>query len=262
MKTRIQNAIGAECPWRDTLHWFSQVTSTNILAKEMASQGAPHGTVVLAGSQTAGRGRMGRSFSSPEGKGIYLSLILRPGCPAHKLMHLTCAVGVAMCDAIEKVYRIRPRIKWINDLVLGKKKLGGILTELCVSEGIVQYAIIGIGINCTQTSQDFPPEIRDIAVSLQEFTGKAVDTAALTGAMIDALYEMDRELFTRDFITTYQADCITLGQEISVVRGDTVRHGKAIGITPNGGLLVEFPHGEQEIVESGEVSIRGMYGYI
>ena len=262
MKQKIQNFLPAECPWRDTLHWFTSLNSTNELAKTMAKNGAPEGTVVLAGHQSAGKGRLGRSFASPEGMGIYLSLLLRPDCPAERLMHLTCAAAVAACDAVEEVCGIRPSIKWINDLILGKKKLGGILTELCVEQGIVQYAVIGIGINCSQKTEDFPEDIQNIAISLESFTGKPVNQAKLIGSLVSHLYKMNCRLFSWDFMANYCRDCVTLGQEISIVRGDEISHGKAVGLDPQGGLIVAYADGSGEIVNSGEVSIRGMYGYV
>ncbi|WP_298771191.1 biotin--[acetyl-CoA-carboxylase] ligase [uncultured Fibrobacter sp.] len=176
---------------------------------------------------------------------------------AEQLMRLTCAVGVAMCDAVEQVTGLRPRIKWINDLILQEKKLGGILTELCVEHGIVQYAVVGVGINCTQQYEDFPAEIRDIAISLQIALGRDVNLPKLTAKMIEALWKMDRQLLSKDFMADYKKDCITLGQEISIVGGDGVRHGRAVDLTADGGLLVAYPDGSQETVNSGEVSIRG-----
>ena len=137
MKEKILSHLPAECPWRDTLHWYSRTDSTNTQAKKLAKQGAPQGTVLVAGNQSAGRGRMGRSFQSPDGQGVYLSVILRPNCAPAELMHLTCAVGVAMINAVETVCSIRPQLKWINDLVIGSKKLGGILTELSLAKGLV-----------------------------------------------------------------------------------------------------------------------------
>lgn len=262
MKEQISRFLPAECPWGDTLHWFREVASTNTLAKEMASQGAPHGTVLIAGSQTGGRGRMGRSFASAGGKGIYMSVILRPMCAAEELMHLTCAVAVSICDAVEEICGVRPSVKWINDLVLGKKKLGGILTELSIHQGAVQYAVVGVGLNCTQKSEDFPEEIRDIALSLQSYTGNAVDIPKLTAAMINSLWEMDKHLLSRDFMAAYKKDCITLGKEISVVKADKRSYGKAVDLDAQGGLLVQYPDGTKETVQSGEVSVRGMYGYL
>lgn len=262
MENRIKQLIPAECPWRDTLLWYDQIDSTNAKAKMLAQAGATHGTCILAGSQSAGRGRMGRSFSSPEGMGVYLSLILRPNCPPEQLMHLTCAVAVAMCRAVEQTAGIRPGIKWINDLVIGKRKLGGILTELSIQNGTVDYAIVGIGINCRQLEPDFPQELQSIATSLRLATGKEIEPAAMAAAMIRQLWQM--ELFTgKDKImTAYKENCITLGQDVQLLRMDQIRYGKATDLDENGCLVVEFPDGSREAIGSGEASIRGMYGYI
>ena len=124
MKDKILHHLTTECPWRDTLYWYDTIDSTNTRAKQLAKEGAPHGTVLIAGHQTGGRGRMGRTFQSPAGAGVYLSVILRPNCEPAQLMHLTCAAGVAMMDAVEAVSGIRPQVKWINDLVIHSKKTG------------------------------------------------------------------------------------------------------------------------------------------
>jgi BirA family biotin operon repressor/biotin-[acetyl-CoA-carboxylase] ligase len=222
--------------------------------------------VIIADHQTVGRGRLGRSFHSPAGSGIYMSVILRPNCPAQKLMHLTCAAAVAMCYAVENAVGLRPGIKWTNDLVFGRKKAGGILTELGFgSGGTVSYAIVGIGINCTQTAEDFPEDIRSIATSLETVIGKPVDRAAVAAAMMEALYRMDMGLLKEkaDTLNRYRRDCITIGQQISLLRvGEPVRHGTAIGMDDEGALMVEFEDGHRETVNSGEVSVRGMYGYV
>jgi len=266
MKEQISKHIPAECPWRDTLLWFDTVGSTNTEAKALARQGAPHGTVLVAGHQTGGRGRLGRSFQSPEGKGVYLSVLLRPNCPPDRLMHLTCAAAVAMCDAIFDTAGFRPGIKWTNDLVHDRKKLGGILTELSVSHetGLVEYAVVGVGINCTQQLGDFPPDIRDMASSLSAVSGRAVAPAALAGAMVHRLFRMDAALLTgrEAILERYRRDCITLGQDILLVRGEEKQYGTALDIDPDGGLIVRFPDGSLNTVASGEVSVRGMYGYL
>ena len=157
MKENILSNLTAECPCRDTLHWYPTIDSTNTQAKRLAKEGAPHGTVLIAGQQTGGRSRMGRTFQSPAGMGVYLSVILRPNCDPQQLMHLTCAAGVAMVEAVKRVCGILPQVKWINDLVVSGKKLGGILTEMSVDQGMVEYAIIGIGINCLQQKEDLHP---------------------------------------------------------------------------------------------------------
>lgn len=265
MRQEIINHLSEDYPWKDCFCFLPEVGSTNDQLKQLARQGAPQGAVLMAGRQTGGHGRMGRSFHSPQGAGVYLSMLLRPDCAPLELMHLTCAVAVAMCDAVEAAAQFRPGIKWTNDLVSGQRKLGGILTELGLTpQGRVDYAIVGIGINCCQTPADFPRELQDMAGSLSMVAGKPISPAALAAAMLDSLAAMDSRLLTDKprFLAQYRRDCVTLGQEISVVRGDSLRHGKALDIDDNGALLVAYPDGTQEAVNSGEVSIRGMYGYV
>ena len=264
MKERILSALSPAYPWKGSLHWFDSIGSTNDEARILAKGGAPHGTVLIAGHQTGGKGRMGRSFHSPEGVGIYMTVILRPDCTPADLMHLTCATAVAMCDAVENVTGLRPGIKWTNDLVCGKRKLGGILTALGLTpKGRVDYAIIGIGINCCQRAGDFPEEIRDMAGSLAMVTGKEIDRAKVAAAMIEALWQMDGTLLTgvAELLTQYRADCITLNRDVVLVRGEEKRYGHAVDIDSEGALVVRFADGHLEAVNSGEISVRGMYGY-
>lgn len=265
MKDQIFSQLSPEYPWKEQFSFFPELDSTNDQLKALARQGAPHGTVLLAERQTGGHGRLGRSFHSPAGAGIYMSILLRPHCRPHELMHLTCAAAVAMCDAVEEAAGFRPGIKWTNDLVSGKRKLGGILTELGLSpKGMVDYAIIGIGINCCQKSCDFPEEIRPIAGSLAMVCGVEISRSRVAAAMMDALHGMSNSLLTDQagILRRYRDDCITIGQEISLVRGDEIRHGKAIDVDENGALVTLFPDGTVEAVNSGEVSVRGMYGYV
>ena len=266
MKQQILTHLPPDHPWGQNLICFDSIGSTNTAARELARQGAPSGTVLIADRQTGGRGRLGRTFHSPGGVGLYFSLILRPECHATRLMHLTCAVAVAACDAVEKATGLRPGIKWTNDLVCGTRKLGGILTELGLHpDGTVDYAIIGIGINCCQTEADFPEDIRSIAASLTMVTGQHTDRCRLAASLMESLLVMDRQLLTGQhrMLDRYRSDCITLGQEVSLLRADgNVRHATALDIDHEGGLLVRFPDGRRETISSGEVSVRGMYGYV
>jgi BirA family biotin operon repressor/biotin-[acetyl-CoA-carboxylase] ligase len=265
MKNEILSRLPASYPWRGNIHYFDTIDSTNTQAKRMAADGAPHGTVLIADTQTGGRGRMGRSFHSPGGVGIYFSVILRPQCHATEMMHLTCATAVAACNAVEKTTGLRPGIKLTNDLVHGKHKLGGILTELGLNpNGTVDYAIIGIGINCCQKETDFAPDIQGIAGSLSMVTGREIDRARVAAAMMEALFHMDQKLLSgkSEILERYREDCITVGQDISLLRGDAVRHGHALTVDEEGALVVLFPDGSVEAVNSGEVSVRGMYGYL
>lgn len=260
MKEKIRALLPADHPWKNFVLWFDAIDSTNTRAKLMAQEGAPHGTVLIADRQTGGRGRMGRSFCSPAGQGIYLSVILRPRCKAEHLMHLTCATAVAMCDAIQEVTGFCPGVKWINDLVAKGKKLGGILTELsiCPSDTEVDFAVIGIGINCNQVETDFPLELQDIAISLKTITGKDISRAQLAAAMIRHLYEMDLSLLTDKpgIMARYKRHCVTLGQDIYLLRGEEKTACVALDLDPEGGLLVGYPDGSREVVQSGEVSVR------
>ena len=264
MKNEILLNLG-DHPWGQLLHCHSVTTSTNDLAKNLAKEGAPEGTVVVAAAQTAGRGRMGRSFHAPAGLGLYFSLILRPQCPPEQLLHLTCAAAVAACDSVESCAGFRPQIKWTNDLVVKGHKLGGILTELSISSktGLVEWAVIGIGINCGHSKEDFPPELQDIATSLLQITGQKFSPAKLAACCIQSFYEINGVLMTHksDILDTYRQDCMTLGEQIVLLRGDERRYGTALQVEDDGGLTVLFDDGSQETVQSGEVSVRGLYGY-
>ncbi len=264
MKDQILFHLNAECPWRDTLYWYDTTDSTNTRAKELAKTGAPHGTVVLAGSQTAGRGRMGRSFCSPGGMGVYLSVILRPHCTPDKLMHLTCAAAVAAAQAVDTVSGIAPAIKWTNDLVANGKKLGGILTELGLDcHGLVAYAIVGIGINCCQKTEDFPPELQHMATSVNALGGRSTSPAEIAAALVNSLWQTGNQLLTEkaSLMTAYKDRCMTIGQDVVLVRGQKQEYGRALDVDENGGLVVRFSDGQVRTVTSGEISVRGMYGY-
>lgn len=260
----ILSKLTAACPWLDTLRLYDTLESTNTLAKELAKAGAPQGTVVIADRQTGGRGRMGRQFHSPAGQGIYLSVILRPECRAEQLMHLTCAVAVAMCDAVEKAAGVRPQVKWINDLILAGRKVGGILTELSLDGAMVDFAVVGIGINCNQQAEDFPAELQDIAGSLAMATGEPIDREALTAAMIDSLYTLNTTLLSAKdgYMARYRADCNTLGREVAVHSAAGTYEALAEDVDGDGSLCVRLSDGSLRAVSSGEVSVRGLYGYI
>lgn len=253
-----------DCPWH--LHMFTELDSTNTFLKTTAQGGAPAGSVVVCDRQSAGRGRLGRTFLSPGGVGVYLSALIRPDCAPTELMHLTCAVAVAMCDAVEAAFGFRPGIKWTNDLVVGNKKLGGILTELGLDPktGRVDYAILGIGINCGQLESDFDESIRSIATSVRMVTGREADRNLLIAEMVKALEQMDKVLLEDPaaLLDRYRRDCITLGKEVSILRGEEVRHATALDIDAEGGLVVRYDTGETGTVTSGEVSVRGLYGYL
>ena len=226
---------------------LEETPSTNAALKAMTD--AEHGTVLLAKRQTAGRGRLGRSFASPEG-GLYLSLLLCRKEPPHELLHLTPMVAVAVRRAIADACGLWTDIKWINDLQVQGKKVCGILTELDQKGRI----IVGIGINCH--TEAFSPELEDIAASLHQFA--PVDEEVLLQALLVRLAELDQGLIDQksQWMAEYAAACITVGREVDLIQGDRHRRAYAEAIDPNGALLVRFPDGTQESITTGEASAR------
>lgn len=249
------------------LHCLDTIDSTNTYAKKLALSGSPDGTVVIANNQTAGRGRMGRQFQSPKDKGIYLSVLLRPDVTPDRLMPVTAMAGVAVCDAVEKVCGVRPGLKWPNDPVVGNRKLCGILTECSLEgeTGRVQYLVLGIGINVSQSAEDFSPDVAEIATSLAAYLGHEVSRPALAAALIRELERLYETLLTgdlSDYLTHYRQNCVNLGKTVQLLGSDAREVVTAVNIDPEFGLVVRTETGEEKIVRSGEVSVRGMYGYV
>lgn len=264
MKQELLTFLPGDFPWEDQIHCYETLDSTNLHLMQMARAGAPGCTAVLAERQTQGRGRLGRSFHSPQGQGIYLSFLLRPNCPPQELMHLTCAVAVSICDAVASVTGLRPGIKWINDLVVDRHKIAGILTQLLFSpQGQVEGAIVGVGLNCLQGPEDFPPDLPH-AGSLAMALGRPVSRPQLAAAMLRSLRALDQTLLTRkeEILEAYRRDCVTLGQPVAIFQGEQIRHGLALDIDNQGALLVKGEDGSLETVSAGEVSVRGLYGYV
>lgn len=253
-------------PWQDRVQVLSAVDSTNNYAKAAAAQEAPHGTVILSDYQSGGRGRRGRSFSSPKGMGVYCSVVLRYDVPPEKLLHLTTVIAEATRRAITAVTGLDVGIKWTNDLVLERRKLCGILTELSLEAetGLTGYVIPGIGVNCGQRPGDFPPEIRNMAISLEQALNGPVDRCALAAEMVRQYHLAAGDMLTDPgpWLEGYRAHSVTLGRDVQILRGDTVRQAYAEDIDDEGGLVVRFPDGTREIIRAGEVSVRGLYGYV
>lgn len=265
----LEQAITARLeghPWEKLVHVVDTVDSTNTLLRTMAEEGAPQGTCLIALEQTQGRGRQGRSFSSPKGAGLYFSLLLRPVCSPAEAGHVTAMAAVAACDAIETVTGLRPAIKWVNDLVLENRKLAGILTEMDADwiSNTINYIIVGIGINLNQKLSDFPPELESTATSLRIKTKKETGLSVIAAALMLRFSQMCSGIVTKKalWLRRYREDCVTLGREIKVLRGDSIRYGWAVDIDEDGGLIVRYPGGKTETVSSGEVSVRGLWGYV
>ena len=232
------------------------VDSTNTRLKALAREGAAHGTVLLARQQTGGRGRRGRSFVSPPG-GLYLSMLLRPGCEPARCSTLTPLAAVAVRRAVIACTAAAPEIKWPNDLQLAGKKLCGIMTEP-LSDGEGPQVVIGIGLNGNTRREDFPPALRDTACSLRTETGHPVDLDALAERLIgelDGLYAA----WCADAcccLEEYRAACSTVGREISLLQNGESRPARTLGINEDFSLRVRYPDGSCEDIRFGEVSVR------
>lgn len=241
------------------------VDSTNSEVKRQALAGRAEGLAVLSDEQTGGRGRRGRQFESPAGKGLYCSVLLRPECTLDELMWLTAWTAVAVCDAVEAVCGLRPGIKWTNDLVLEGRKLCGILTELGMEgeSARLQYAAVGIGINVSQQAADFGPVAAPVAISLAQALGKAPRRTDLAIALLKALDDMYRDFPTRrdSWYERYRSDCLTLGKPVRVLRGNETFTGVAEDLADDFSLIVRRDDGTRETVNAGDVSVRGLFGY-
>ena len=245
---------------------LSEVDSTNTRARELAMAGEPEGLVVVADCQTAGRGRMGRSFQSPPGRGIYLTALLRPHLPPERLMSVTAMAGVAVCGAVEEVCGLSPGLKWPNDPVLNGRKLCGILTELSLEAetGSLQYLVVGIGVNVLHTPEDFSPEVAAVATSVAAELGRPVSRPALAAALIARLDRLRAALVsgdTEDYLTEYRRRCVNLGKRVRLLSPGGEARGEAVDVDREFGLVVRRDDGTVTTVRSGEVSVRGLYGY-
>lgn len=244
--------------------FYEVLDSTNLRAKLDAEKGAPQGALVVADMQTAGRGRRGRSWSSPAGTNAYFTLILKPDFEPDKASMLTLVMAMAVAEGIREICGLVARIKWPNDIVIGGKKVCGMLTELSVQQEYIQHVVVGAGINVG--IQEFPPEIADTAACLEKECGRKVPRVQLIVHIMKA-FEKYYEKFmeTLDFSVlkeAYDNLLVNCGREVCVLDPKGEYTGISRGINSAGELLVELPDGSERAVYAGEVSVRGIYGYV
>ena len=250
-----------------TVVCLDTVDSTNSEVKRRAAGGAPEGLAVLSDEQTAGRGRRGNAFQSLKGKGLFCSVLLRPQVPLEALSQLTAWTAVAVCRAIEACCGLTCGIKWTNDIILNGKKLCGILTELeFEAESAAAVAVVlGVGINVGQTEADFGPDLAPTAVSLTQALGRPVRRAELAVHLLAALDEM-YAAFPQGkaaYLAEYRRRCVTTGREVALVGADGSRTPAfAQGVDDNFSLVCRLPGGTERTVTAGEVSVRGLLGYV
>ncbi len=238
--------------------YVERIDSTNILAKKIAQEGAKEGTVVVAEEQTGGKGRINRGWSSPYGKGIWFSVILKPPFPPYEAPKCTLMAAVALVKAFRAVGMDTAGIKWPNDILVGSKKLVGILTEMQASMEAIHYIVIGMGINVSVTQDDLPEAVKDIATSFK-MEGVEVSRRQLFATILDYLEKQYEKVLDEGFESTlaeWRELSVTLGKEVQVKELDHTYTGFAEDIDKDGSLLVRLPNGDISRVIAGDVSIR------
>ncbi len=238
---------------------YSRIGSTNTALKTMAAEGAPEGTALIAGEQTDGRGRMGRSFYSPPDSGLYLSLLLRPQLPAAEAVKLTACAAVAVCETIEELSGLETQIKWVNDVLIAGKKVCGILTEgsLDCESGQLSYAVVGVGVNTAVPKGDFPPALRQIAGAVFGEDRPPMLRSRLAAGILDRLMAYCVKPDDPAVFEAYRRRSLVPGREITVLSpGREPEAATALALDTDFGLLVRLPDGSVKKLSSGEVSIR------
>lgn len=265
----IESRMSENCICK-SVECHQSIDSTNTRAKQLAESGAEEGTIIVADRQTAGKGRRGRSWSSESNVGIYMSLIVRPSISPASVSGLTLISALALAKAIKNVCGIEPQIKWPNDIVIAKKKICGILTEMSSEMNCINYAVVGIGINAN--TQKFPEDIAKRASSLMIESGRKVNRAELAAETIELFGGYYRKFVEvgslEPFIEEYNEILANKDNEVQILYGmaedadkNKVECGIARGIDCEGALIVETADGIRKVV-SGEVSVRGIDGYV
>lgn len=247
-----------------TIYYFDQIDSTNIRAKQLGEEGAPHGTLIVAGQQNAGRGRRGRTWESPPGVSIYMSIVLRPEMAPVKAPMLTLVMALSAADSLKECTGLDVQIKWPNDIVLNGKKLVGILTEMSTEMDYINHVVIGVGINVN--TERLPEELKEKATSLRLETGRIIRRSEIIASIMKE-FEKNYQLFIEtqglgQMQEKYNSLLINREKEVRILG---VKEGYAaytLGINEKGELLVRRDNGEIEAVLAGEVSVRGVYGYV
>lgn len=262
-KNEIESRMNTKWAGRE-LYYYESTGSTNLDAKRLLEEGAPEGVLVVGGEQKQGRGRRGRSWQSPPGTNIYMTLGLRPEFQPDLAPMVTLLDAMAVAEAVEETCGLKTQIKWPNDVVIGGKKICGILTEMSAETGYIHYVVIGTGINVN--IKEFPEDIRETATSLCIEKGETVLRApiiAKTMEHFEDYYEKFAQTMDLSLLMEkYNARLVNRDASVKVLDPQNEFEGTARGIDEKGRLLVEKKDGSMETVYAGEVSVRGVYGYV
>lgn len=240
------------------IHFFKTINSTNIMAKELANHGAVNGTIVVTEKQEQGRGRLGRQWISPQGKGIWFSLILTPEISPTEAPKYTILAGVAVAKVINRYIGIKTGIKWPNDILVNEKKVCGILTEMNAEIDKVNYIIVGIGINVNINKSSFPAEIKDIATSLSAESGHKVDRVGLLQEILGELEQLNEQFINGNFnniLAQWRQLSVTINKPVTITMLKEQFTGIAVDIEQDGSLVIQKENGQKTKVFSGEVTL-------
>lgn len=251
--------------------YYDVTDSTNLRIRQAGDKGAPHGTLAVADQQTAGRGRRGRAWESPPGGSIYMSILLRPEIAPSKAAMLTLVMACSAAEGIQECIKAEScgqipqiQIKWPNDLIINGKKMVGILTEMSAQIDYINHVTVGVGINVNITN--FPEEISQTATSLCLECGHAVRRAPIIAAVMDRLEENYETFLKTEDLTglmeRYSSMLVNRGRDVRIIGEKETYTARALGITPTGELIVRREDGTEEEINAGEVSVRGVYGYV
>ncbi len=273
-KEELDSLMKTKWAGRNILY-YDVTDSTNLRIRQAGDEGAPHGTLAVADRQTAGRGRRGRAWESPAGSSIYMSVLLRPEISPFKASMLTLVMACSVAEGIEKSLRDQKtggaggtlppiQIKWPNDIVLNGKKLAGILTEMSAQVDYINHVTVGVGINVNIT--EFPEEISRTATSLHLECGCTIRRSPIIASIMERLEENYETFLQTEDLTglmdRYSAMLVNRGRDVQVIGGKETYQAHALGITPIGELVVRRADGREEKINAGEVSVRGVYGYV
>ncbi len=239
---------------------YESIDSTNEEAKRQALAGAPNGSLFIAEQQTGGKGRLGRSWLSPAGCGLWFSVLLRPGILPLQVTITTLLAGLAVCRAVRSLSGCDAKIKWPNDIVIGSKKVCGILTEMTAEVDRIESVVVGIGVNVNNAA--FPETIRGKATSIRMENGKSLRRITLLQEILIQFETLLKQYTEPDptFWEEYRKLCVSLGRKVEFTRRGTRVCGTAVDVSPQGELIVKLPEGNVEAVTAGEVSVQGIYG--
>lgn len=257
-KEKIQAGLAAKWAGQEIV-CLEETDSTNKYARMLAREGAAHGTLVMAQRQTAGRGRRGRSWISPAGEGIFMSLIVRPQTDPSQVARLSLAAALATARAIDRETGLDVRIKWPNDIVAAGRKVCGMLLEMDASANGIESVVAGVGINVHQTQ--FDEEIAHTASSLDLLAGRRISRSLVVRAFLEE-FERAAEMADDEMMDAYRGYSATIGQRVQVIGVTGTFTGTALDVTQSGTLLVKDDEGSVHEVMAADVSVRGIMGYV